>query len=267
MTLALVIYVILCIVTYNNNRQKIGPVHVFQINYFIGVIIRLAYGILAVYLQETFVKTGLLGKNCFHHYFGMFTFINGSCDIIIMQVDRLVAIDRPFFHYSQVTTRRAFGICLITKLFSATVLTVAIFMDPSFGRCQQCARCYYASSTNFYTESLTKLVAVFLTSAVSIYVAFKVFNPDNLESEEKAIQHKENKQTLTMNLMTLIQWILVIPEAVLNILHWNCDTAKGECADYLRESNPITLIRLIMVLIHPFIVLAKIKKIHLIPRK
>ena len=87
MIFSILIYAVLSWKIYGNNKNKLEPVHVFQLNYFLGVSTKLSYGILLVIVQIFYVKGNIHSRLCLHHFFGLFCFSNSSLDIIIMQVD------------------------------------------------------------------------------------------------------------------------------------------------------------------------------------
>ena len=358
MLLSILIYIVLSCKIYNNNRNMVEPVHVFQINYFIGISLLLCYGLISVIVQETFVRGNSLAHLCVYHFFGLFTFVNGSIDIIMMQIDRFLAIYKPLWHHSEVTTSLSMKICAYIKIVSTAHAVLAGFMDPDFGHCHECLRCMNTKPAHVATESYTKLVAVFLTTTISGYVAVKIYknekkhqqvgamlptnrvstisrketktsvvDSDDLEpgpsdkSEEvvknKAIkitvfealgssslakQVDENvtsnkkekrvvtfeplnasanndqtseqnktlnkkisvvmKTALTMNLLTLFLMMSILPFQFLNIIYENCNDSNGGCVDYLRLTDPMTGIRLLVLFFHPIIVLYKVRKIH-----
>ena len=55
MIFSILIYAVLSWKIYRNNKNQIEPVHVFQLNYFLGVSTKLSYGILLVIVQTLYV--------------------------------------------------------------------------------------------------------------------------------------------------------------------------------------------------------------------
>ena len=196
-------------------------------------------------------------------------------------------------------------------------------------------------SAHIATESVTKVIAVFLTAAISGYVAVKMYKVENkvqpvvaaplvevrtvckrdnislvledieddsmengndvkmsvfealesnlggesstkkgnekktatvnqnnistMESQPKNVKSKMSvvmKTALTMNLLTLFVTMNVLPQQFLNIIYKNCNNSNGGCVDYLRLTDPISGVRLLVLFLHPILVLSKIKKIH-----
>ena len=67
---------------------------------------------------------------------------------------------------------------------------------------------------------------------------------------------------LTMNLLTMLIMMSVLPIQILNIIYENCDNRNGGCVDYLRRTDAMGVLRLLMLLLHPILVMWKIRKIH-----
>ena len=68
MIFSILIYAVLSWKIYGNNKNKLEPVHVFQLNYFLGVSTKLSYGILLVIVQIFYVKGEFHSRLCLHHF-------------------------------------------------------------------------------------------------------------------------------------------------------------------------------------------------------
>jgi hypothetical protein len=179
MIFSILIYAVLSSKIYRKNKNKIEPVHVFQLNYFRGVLTKLCYGIFSAIDWNAFVRGNSHSRLCLHHFFGLFCFSNNSLDIIIMQVDRVVAIYKPLWHHSEVTTSISVMICLFMKIVSLVHAILAGVLDPESVQCSECLRCIHTMPAYLYTNSYPKLVALTLTIKVSGYVAVKMYKVEN----------------------------------------------------------------------------------------
>ena len=86
-----------------------------------------------------------------------------------------------------------------------------------------------------------------------------------MNSQSKNVKSKMSmvmKTALTMNLLTLFIMMNVLPQQFLNIIYKNCNNSNGGCVDYLRLTDPISGVRLLVLFLHPILVLSRIKKIH-----
>ena len=354
MIFSILIYTVLSWKIYRNNKNKIEPVHVFQLNYFIGVSSKLCYGIFSAIAWKIFVR-GNSHSLCIHQFFGLFCFSNSSLDIIIMQVDRVLAIYKPLWHQSELTTSIAVKTCVFIKIVSLAHAILAGVLDPESVHCSDCLRCMHTMPAYLYTNSYPKLIALTLTITVSGYVAVKMYRAENkiipiqsnpvprqtnsgnqvtsgkeigqsevqeslplseLEvkkltlSKENKISEEEagatsssvqtsNDQTnkkrtnilalnifqetdpvyeqqrklkkrmlvvmktaLTMNFLTLLLMMSMLPMHVVNIVYKNCTNNSSGCVDFLRLVDPLTGLRILALFIHPLIVLFKVKNIH-----
>ena len=77
--------------------SELQPIHIHQMNYFFGRCL-LLISCLLVLTGTQFEGPDICLSLVFHH----FCRTNLKFDIILMQVDRLLAISTPFFHHDQV---------------------------------------------------------------------------------------------------------------------------------------------------------------------
>ena len=77
------------------------------------------------------------------------------------------------------TTSFSVKICISIKTVAIAHALLVGFMDPDYGHCHACLRCMNTKSAHIATESVSKIVAVCLTTAISGYVALKIIRVDN----------------------------------------------------------------------------------------
>ena len=63
------------------------------------------------------------------------------------------------------------------------------------------------------------------------------------------------RKTLTMNLLTLVLLISIVPRKLIEIIYENCDPELGECDFYFKSFKLTLLIQFVFEFIHPLIVL------------
>ena len=75
--------------------KGLRPVHVYLLNYFAGLSLHTLAGVLTMHQHLVTLTPGTL---CIHLVIIFFAKVNMVYDIIIMQMDRLLAVRRPLFH-------------------------------------------------------------------------------------------------------------------------------------------------------------------------
>ena len=168
---SVILYFILAYKVYNNNKSKIFPVHIFQINYFLGVAAALTIGILLPMLQK--IRNYMSIPSCYHNYVGLIFWCSSSFDIIIMQLDRFLAIRKPFWHRSEVTNSVCIRTCLFTKFVAFLCTVLACFVTHEFYVCPEQLLLLNTLPGFVLCNSTTKITALLVTVMVSIYVTIK----------------------------------------------------------------------------------------------
>ena len=153
---------------WKKNRKDVRPLHVYQMNYFTGISF--------VCLVGSLVLAGdslSIGSFCPALLVSYFLSINNIYDIVILQLDRLLAVSKPLYYKSRVHTGISIKTVFFSKLFPVMFTCVGSIIDPVFIHCPVCTRCIYVHSVNVYTVAYPSLAAILLTLVVSIYVSIK----------------------------------------------------------------------------------------------
>ena len=119
-------------------------------------------------------------------FISFFARINFVVDIFLLQIDRLLAISKPFYHHAEVTVSISWKIVLSAKLGTLILVTFASLIEPDLVQYQPCHCCIFVHPVNVFLHSIPSLAAFLLTLVVSIFASTKVL--------------KENKIGPTVNL-------------------------------------------------------------------
>ena len=149
------------------NWKNYRPVHIYQVNYFTAFALADFSGLILVVSK---VKDDP-GQFCPSHVLNYLFVISKEIDIAVLQLDRLIAVSKPYFYKANVDINLSLKVVGLFKLLSIIITVVGSIIDPIFLYCPSCGRCNYVSSIYVYTVSYPALSAFLLTLAVSIYVS------------------------------------------------------------------------------------------------
>ena len=152
----------------NSNWKQFKPLNVYQINYFSGLTLVTLTGMILVLSSK---NEESVGKICPALILSYFLNINYIYDIVILQLDRLLAVNKPLRYKSKVDAAIAVRVVAFSKLFSFSIAIISSIIDPVFIYCPACEFCIYVHSVNVYTVAYPSLGAFILTVAVSVYVS------------------------------------------------------------------------------------------------
>ena len=149
------------------NWKQFRPLNVYQINYFTGLALVTLTGMILVLSKNE----DSVDKICPTLIFSYFLNINNTFDIVILQLDRLLAVSKPLLYKTEVDATLAVTVVALSKLFSLGITIIGSIIDPVFIFCPACERCIYVHSVNVYTVAYPSLGAFILTMIVSVYVS------------------------------------------------------------------------------------------------
>ena len=171
MLCCVILYSTLAYKVYINNRSNIFPVHIFQFNYFLGVAAKHTIGILLPLLQK--IGNHLLISSCYQNYAALFFWCSSSFDIIIMQLDRLLAIRKPYWHRAEVTNSVCIKTCLSSKVLAFGSTAIVCVVTQKFNACPDQLLLLNTLPSFVLCNSAIIITALLVTIAVSIYVTLK----------------------------------------------------------------------------------------------
>ena len=149
------------------NWNDLKPLHVHQINYFSNIS-----GVCFIGLFTLYGDLFRIGVYCPFIFLTYLLSIDNALDILVLQLDRFVAIKKPLLYRTQVDSSHALAVVLIAKVLTVVTACLASVVDPVFLHCPgECAQCIYVSSINVYTVAYPSLFSFFITIFVSIYVS------------------------------------------------------------------------------------------------
>ena len=78
----------ICHKIFTKYRHKFEPMHIFLLNYFIGVLLHLA----SIEMNVIWATENPPSEHCWHFIVGMFSTFYHALSAILMQVDRFIAV-------------------------------------------------------------------------------------------------------------------------------------------------------------------------------
>ena len=166
----------IALVLYKKNSQNIKPMNVFQANYFVGL------GLLSISAMVVLLKDlDDIGKICPKEFLRYFLKISNIYDVVILQLDRLVAVRYPYYYNEKMDVSISLKIVGISKIISVAITVIASIIDPVFVFCPACGRCLFVRSINVYTVCYPGLSAFILTLAVSTYITKIVYTVNSVQ--------------------------------------------------------------------------------------
>ena len=162
------------------------PVHLHQISFFSDFFLLTSTGLITAWSvrEETIFSVFIL--LCL-----FFARINFIVDILHFQLDRLLAIMKPYYHRSKVTITLSSKIVLATKIFTILVVTLSSIFDPGLVLHNFCYRCIFVRPSSVFLHSVPSLLCFLITSVVSIIASTKMFCGRKEESKRKLNVSKE----------------------------------------------------------------------------
>ena len=118
---------------YKKYTGKITPNHVFQINFVISFAMKLFYTIYMIF--DAVNRSWEEPSTCYHYIPGLIIFMMVNLDILIMQIDRFVAIFWSLNYPGLATNVRAVFACLGVKIIATAVTVVAVLLDTDYMVC------------------------------------------------------------------------------------------------------------------------------------
>ena len=156
---------------WKKNSPDFKPVHIYQVNYFVT----LALSTLNTMIVLLSKRKEDFGKICPKEIFRYFLSICIIYDVVILQLDRLIAVRYPYFYNEKMDVSMSLKIIAIGKFVSMSIAVIGCIIDPVFVYCPVLGRCSFVHSIYVYTVSYPILAAFILTVSVSIYVSTKVY--------------------------------------------------------------------------------------------
>ena len=150
--------------------KDLRPIHVHQVNYFTGLACINISGIHLV-VSRAFDEPSSF---CPSHLLSYLFLISNKYDIIILQLDRLLAIRKPYYYEEFVDVKVAMKVVFMSKVFSISIAVISSMIDPIFLYCPSCGMCNFVKSVYLYSVSYPAIAAFILTILVSIYVSIMV---------------------------------------------------------------------------------------------
>ena len=111
---------------------------------------------------------------CFYYFIGIIIFISNNLDIIIMQVDRFVAIFWSLSYPGLATNGRAMLICCMTKVCALVTAVLVLILDRDYLTCIKIIPLQLTLTTNMTLISGSQLCSAIVVGIVSSYLGYSV---------------------------------------------------------------------------------------------
>jgi hypothetical protein len=155
---------------YKKQKNNIKPNHIFLINLCIGFILNCSY--FTFFAFYPMFKSKQSFDDCPHYWFGLFTFMAIDLDIIIMQVDRFVAVFWSLEYPGFASNGRAAFVCCVSKVLTAVVSSCVLFLDTDYTKCGELYPLLMTRTTNMIFISCPQLCVTGIVGIVSAYLGF-----------------------------------------------------------------------------------------------
>ena len=152
------------------NWKNLRPIDIHQVNYFAGLALINISGIHLV-ISRAFDKPL---DFCPSHLLSYIFLISNKYDIIILQLDRLFAIRKPYYYKEVVGFKISLKVVILFKVISIIIASLSSVIDPIFMYCPACGMCNFVKSIYLYTVSYPAIFVFTFTVIVSSYVFYVV---------------------------------------------------------------------------------------------
>ena len=97
-----------------------------------------------------------------------------NIDLVIMQIERFLALYWDLLYKNRVTTKMAFASCIISKVFVTLITACMAFLNPEYQKCTNKYRLFNLKAANIYLDAYPKLFAICVHLVVSMYVIYMI---------------------------------------------------------------------------------------------
>ena len=172
---------------YMKNKYSLEPLHIYLLNYVAGYTLRLAFGVMRAAGKHEFFDQ----EYCPYYFFGLFTITFYNIDIMLMQIDRFLAIYWNSAYKSRITATMATRSCIMSKSIAAVVTFLVFCLDQTYNKCSEPFAMFHLKKTNIYVDAYPSVAVAIIFVANSIYMAITIVKLD------KKVNHHVSLPTLT----------------------------------------------------------------------
>ena len=138
------------------NWNELKPINVHQVNYFAGLALINSSGIHLIMSRVIDDPLSFCPAHLLSHIF----LISNKYDIIILQIDRLIAIRKPYYYKACVDVMLSVKVVLASKLVFIVIAISSSIFDPYFLYCPASA-CVHLFSLSMCTPCHIPLLLPF----------------------------------------------------------------------------------------------------------
>ena len=145
------------------------PNHIFIMNMLLSISLKCLY-LVIVYIHRMLTSSAF----CPHYFFGLIIFTSNNLDIIIMQMDRFVAVFWSLLYPGIATNSKALLICCSSKILSTVLALAVLFLDKECLKCMKITPLLFTRPSNILLISGTQLCSTVVVAVVSSYLGYKM---------------------------------------------------------------------------------------------
>ena len=150
---------------YQQKRKSLKPLHIYQLNILIGITVSFMIALNTISLMMLDAMKDI----CYVYFFRLVIRIIINLDIILLQLDRVLAFWKPLFHRTSVTLSTAISEACITKLVAIIAATIPFCIYPEFLICSKCFECNLTRPIFIFMTSYLCICTAIITVIVSLY--------------------------------------------------------------------------------------------------
>ena len=163
---------------YKKNQYDMEPIHVFQLNFMIVSTLSVIFPAMASLDQ----LTGFIyqpGGSCYYYFPLFFAYFCFNTDLVMMQVDRFLAVYWNMKYASRITYKLALRFCIGSKVLAAVVTMMVGFLDLQYSTCAEEYAFIHLKLVNIYLVSIPNLGSGVILLVVLTYMALTMVNLEN----------------------------------------------------------------------------------------
>ena len=196
--LAIALYGIASKKIFMKNKTNLEPIHIFQMNFMAVISLIICSSGLHIVKQVVGIESGS-EDSCWSYLFWFFGNFCFNSDVVLMQLDRFLAVLWNCEYKSRVTANMAVFSCILSKVVAVIVIVSVALLDSTFIQCSSPMPMYHMKNTNIYLDAYPKLFVASVLISVSVYAGITTIRLDkkvhpqvHLPTVSGSLQGQEN---------------------------------------------------------------------------
>ena len=164
------LYVKICIKIYLKHRGGLEPTHIFHLHFLMACAQIFSFALMVVF-HKLIRKGNAAEDSCWHYFFGLFCLICFNTEVVLLQMDRFLAVYWNVKYKGRITSKIAKFSCIGSKVFSFILTLLVAILDPTYITFTAGFEELNLKTANIYLDAYPKIFVAIMLSIVSIYVA------------------------------------------------------------------------------------------------